>query len=300
MTTCEITTLKLGADRIWRSKRVDFTLTVSVKAEDAAVVERGEGVASLDGGGVRDGVQIDFWSYSRLKGSEGEKQSLTINAILNRSQWSCWWTGVMRSTRERESWASRSSWRRSRPEGKESHRSIRDVIREWMIMELFGVRRLIFCRWKRADGVTLLTRASGDTTPSMMKPTFHTRGRKSTGVINMQRKTICFITVQFETVSGEHGFNFQRKRDGGEWKSVWWAGKLIREFGRDLLNLESVARWLLLLFCGKQIKTDWLIKLCILKCINCIISLTWVVKTCACVSLAVGLSASSGAVSLRS
>lgn len=253
----------------------------------------------LDGGGVRDGVQIDFWSYSRLKGSEGEKQSLTINAILNRSQWSCWWTGVMRSTREREFWASRSSWRRSRPEGKESHRSIRDVIREWMIMELFGVRRLIFCRWKRADGVTLLTRASGDTTPSMMKPTFHTRGRKSTGVINMQRKTICFITVQFETVSGEQGFNFQRKRDGGEWKSVWWAGKLIREFGRDLLNLESVARWLLLLFCGKQIKTDWLIKLCILKCINCIISLTWVVKTCACVSLAVGLSASSGAVSLR-
>lgn len=60
MTTCEITTLKLCADRIWRSKRVDFTLTVSVKAEDAAVVERGEGVASLDGGGVRDGVQIDF------------------------------------------------------------------------------------------------------------------------------------------------------------------------------------------------------------------------------------------------
>lgn len=46
MTTCEITTLKLGADRIWRSKRVDFTLPVSVKAEDAAVVERGEGVAS--------------------------------------------------------------------------------------------------------------------------------------------------------------------------------------------------------------------------------------------------------------
>lgn len=46
VTTCEITTLKLGADRIWRSKRVDFTLPVSVKAEDAAVVERGEGVAS--------------------------------------------------------------------------------------------------------------------------------------------------------------------------------------------------------------------------------------------------------------
>ena len=66
--------------------------------------------------------------------------------------------------------------------------------------------------------------------------------------------------------------------------------KLIREFSRDLLNLESVVGWLLLRFCSVQIKTDGLIKLGISKCINCIIVSLW---TCACVFLAVGLSASS-------
>ena len=155
-----------------------------------------------------------FWSYSRLKGSEGERQDPKINAIFNGSRRSCWWAGVMWST-ERELWASWSSWRHSRPEGKESHRSIRDVMREWMIMELFCVRRLIFRRWKRADGVTLLTWASRDTMLSAMTRFFHTRGRESTGVISIQRKTICFYYCSvWERVSGEQGFNFKKKESG--------------------------------------------------------------------------------------